>query len=82
MIKATFNQRDGRPTLLLGLSFANLDKLRAAPGDSFIKVDGREVGNSHDIWIVAGETEAHLANLIAPGIGADTKVHVSAKLKS
>ena len=33
MIKATLKQPNGRTLLAIGLSFGNLNKFRAAPGD-------------------------------------------------
>jgi hypothetical protein len=73
---------NGRPTLLLGLSFANLDKLRAAPGDDHIRISGHELHIPFDIIITAGRTEADLAAMVAPGIGPETKVSISGRLKN
>ena len=74
--------RDGRDLLAIGLSFGNLDKFRADPGDSYIKVDGREMGLSCDVIIFSGETEMALAELMKDLIGPETKVTVSDRLKS
>lgn len=81
MMKATV-KLDGRTMLMLGLSFNNLDKLRAEPRDTFIKIDGKTMGLPIDVMIFSGETEAHLAELIKNSIGPDTIVHVDPKLKS
>jgi hypothetical protein len=43
MIKAT-GTLNGRKTLMIGLSFGNLDRFRAEPDDTFIKIDGKEMG--------------------------------------
>ena len=74
MIKAMAKSSDGRNVLILGLSFGNLTKFREAPGDTFIRIDGRELKLPLDIVIFSGETEAHLANLMAEFVGPDTKV--------
>jgi hypothetical protein len=81
MLKATF-EKDGRTVLLVGLSFGNLERFRAEPGDTYIRIDGREMGLPIDVLIISGETEAHMHNLIANGIGPHTKVHVDPKLRS
>jgi hypothetical protein len=81
MIKATA-QMNGRTMLILGLSFKNLDKFRAEPGDTFIKIDGRQMDLPIDVMIFSGETEAHLANLVQNSVGPMTKVYVDPKLKS
>jgi hypothetical protein len=82
MIKATATGADGRSILVMGLSFGNLDKFRAAPGDSFIRIDGKEMGLPLDVMIFAAETDAHCAEAVSGGIGPDTKVHVDPRLKS
>ena len=82
MIKATAKAPDGRSILVIGLSFANLDKFRAEPGDTFIRIDGREMGLPIDVMIYSGETEAHLAKYIEGGLGPDTKVSVSGRQKN
>ena len=81
MIKATFD-KDGRTVLLLGLSFKNLDKFRAEPLDTFIRIDGREMDLPIDVMIISGETEAHMAETIKDSIGPVTKVHVSPRSRS
>lgn len=80
MIKAT-GRVNGRETLFLGLSFANLEKFRREPGDTFIHIDGKEVGTGFDVLIFSGETEAHCTETLAGGIGPQTKVRVSPKSK-
>jgi hypothetical protein len=82
MIKATVTTQKGRTQLMVGLSFGNLDKFRAKPGDTFIKIDGEEMGLPIDVVIFSGETEAHMQAILAPAIGPDTKLHIDPKLKS
>lgn len=59
----------GKQTLFLGLSFGNLDKFRADPADTYIHVDGKEIGIDIDIVIFSGETEADLVRTLAPRLG-------------
>ena len=75
MLKAK-GEIDGRPIFLIGLSFANLDRLRA---DQPIKFDGRDFGFDGDILIFAGATEAAMAESL--NIGPETVVHVDPRLK-
>jgi hypothetical protein len=82
MIKAIAHDGTGKSILVLGLSFANLDRFRAKPGDTFIRIRGDDVGLPVDIMIFSGETEAHCAETLKDGIGPDTKVNISPKLKS
>ena len=82
MIKAIAHGPDGRKILVIGLSFGNLDKFRTAPGDTFIRIDGKEMGLPLDVMLISGETEAHLAESLAGGIHPGTKVHVSPRSKS
>lgn len=65
MIKALVMDPGKRGVLMLGLSFGNLDKFRAMPLDTFIKVDGVQFGLPHDIIIFSGKTEADMTNLLA-----------------
>jgi hypothetical protein len=82
MIKATGKGPTGNDTLFIGLSFGNLDRFRAEPLDTFIKIDGKELGLPFDVMIFSGETEAHMADLMSAGFGPDTKVHVSRRSRS
>jgi hypothetical protein len=45
-------------------------------------IDGKEMGLDMDVMIISGETEAHLAETLAGGIGPRTKVYVSPRSKS
>jgi hypothetical protein len=78
-IKADFR---GRPSLILGLSHANLDKLRADGLDGHIHIDGKEMGCDHDIYITAAATEGDMLRAFQDGIQEGTKLHISEKLKS
>jgi hypothetical protein len=69
VIKGTATGADGRKLLMIGLSFCNLDRFRAEPGDTFIKIDGKEMQLPFDVVIFSGETEAHLQTLVAGSIG-------------
>lgn len=82
MIKASAKGKDGRLLLVLGLSYANLDKFRAEPGDTYIKVMGKELGIPVDVVIFSGETEAHCAETVQHLIGPDTHITMSERLKS
>jgi hypothetical protein len=82
MIKASAKGPDGRTILVIGLSFGNLDKFRAEPGDTFIKIDGRELGMSADVMIFSGKTEADCAGMIADLIEPQTTVTTSGRLKN
>lgn len=81
MIKATSTQPDGRTLLMLGLSFKNLDKFRAEPGDTFIKIDGKTMDLPIDILIFSGETEIHMERMVAPAVSEKTIVHIDPKLR-
>jgi hypothetical protein len=82
MIKASAKGRDGRAILVIGLSFGNLDKFRAEPGETYIKIDGREMGMSSDVMIFSGATEADCAETIKGFVGPKTKTTVSGRLKN
>jgi hypothetical protein len=82
MIKAIAVDGTGKSILVIGLSYANLDKFRKEPGDTFIRIRGAEVGLPVDIMIFSGETEAHCAKTLEFGIGPDTKVTISDRSKN
>jgi hypothetical protein len=81
MIKGVATDADGRQLLMIGLSFGNLDKFRELPGDTYIRIDGKEMDLPIDVMIFSGETEAHMHRLVAGAIGPDTKIHIDPKLK-
>jgi hypothetical protein len=81
MIKATA-EMDGRTVVMLGLSFGNLDKFRAEPGETYIRIDGKEMNLPFDILLFSGETEMKLMEMVSSFIGPDTKVHIDPKMKS
>jgi hypothetical protein len=82
MIKATGKGPTGNDTLHIGLSFGNLDRLRAQPLNTFIEIDGKEMGIPFDVVIFSGKTEADMAQAMGAAIGPDTKVVVDPRLKS
>lgn len=61
MIKATGSDKDGKPVLLLGLTYQNLKRLQA---DEPITFDGSPYGYQGKIMIFAGPTEASMARMI------------------
>jgi len=81
MIKATIDAPNGRKLLILGLSFANLDRFRAEPRDTMIKIDGKVLGLNFDIMIFSGETEALCTEVLEESIGRTTKILISPRLK-
>ena len=82
MIKAIGIGPKGNPTLFVGLSFGNLDKFRAGPLDSYILIDGNEVGLSHDVMVFSGKTEAEMAEMMSHGFGPETKITISKRSKN
>ncbi len=68
--------------VLLGLSHANLDRLRAEGLKGGIRIQGAELGIDVDIIITAAPTEAHMLDAIAEQIGPSTRVHIDQKMKS
>lgn len=82
MIKIKCEQKTGRPLILLGLSHANLDRLRAEGLKGRIGVDGAELGIDVDIWITAAETEQMMFDAFQDGIREGTKLHIDPRLKS
>jgi len=81
MIKAVAHV-NGRTVLILGLSFKNLDKFRAEPGETFIDIKGEDLNLPFDVMIFSGETEAHLHEMVKGNVGPDTIVHIDPKLRS
>lgn len=77
MIKA---RRDKK--VLLGLSHANLDRLRSDGLKGGIHVKGADIGIDVDIFITAAPTEAVLLEAMGGMIGPDTKLHIDKRLKS
>lgn len=68
MIKAVGSDEDGKPVLLLGLSYKNLKRLQA---DEPISFDGSTYGYPGRIMIFAGPTEESMARMIRntnPGV--------------
>ena len=81
MIKAkVFDEATGRNTLIIGLAFGNLSKLMANPLDSFIMIDGKEMGLSVDVIIFSGENEQQMAATFGPLINKETQIIIDPKL--
>lgn len=83
MIKAAAKGADGRDVLLIGLSHANLDRLRADGLDGAIKIEAKD-GWPVTILITAAPTEADIANALIGSdlVGPDTKINIDPKLKT
>jgi hypothetical protein len=62
-------QRNGRETLIFGLSHMNLERLKE---DMPIHIHGEEMSIPYDIVIFAGETEEAMAEMVA---NPDTIIH-------
>jgi len=82
VVKISAKGKDGRMVVVLGLSYRNLDKLRADGLNGFIKVQGHELGIDCDVLITSAETEAAIAEAFKDMIGPQTDVRISDKLKS
>lgn len=78
-LKATAGDRQ---IIVLGLSHANLDRLREQGLRGKIVVDGAEMGLDADIWITAAPTESAMMDAFGSAIGPDTKVHIDRRFKS
>lgn len=68
MIKARGTNEKGKPLLLLGLSFGNIERLM---DDKPIRFDGTPYGFQGEIMIMAGKDEQAIARKIA---GPETMV--------
>ena len=62
MIKAKGLSATGRETVLIGLSYGNLERFRKQPMDTFIRIEGAEMELPFDILIFSGRTEAEMAD--------------------
>jgi hypothetical protein len=62
MIKATGKQANGRNVLFIGLSFANLERFRESPMNTFIPINGVEIGLPFDVIVFSGKTEKEMAD--------------------
>jgi hypothetical protein len=82
MIKALGTDSHGRKLLLLGLSFANLERFKQQPLDTFIRIAGAEMGLDFDVMLISGATEADMAAVVSNALTPDAKVHVDDRLKS
>jgi hypothetical protein len=80
MIKAR-GTSNGRDTVFIGLSFGNLDRFRAQPMDTFIKIDGSEMDLPYDIMIFSGETETQMGDWMTESLSPGAVVHISKRSK-
>jgi hypothetical protein len=71
----------GGEVVILGLSHANLDRLRADGLNGYIKIDGKELGLPCDIIITAAPTERDMLEAFSAGIKAGTKLHIDKRFK-
>lgn len=74
MIKAT-GMFNGRRCVVLGLSFGNLKKFRDEPMDTFIKIDGEQIGLNKDIILFSGRTEDEMAGLLMKALTGDAAIY-------
>jgi hypothetical protein len=75
MIKATVVTQEGKLSLLvIGLSFGNLNKFLKQPGDTYIKINGKEINVDFDVLLFSGRTEAEMETMMKQFIGPNTKV--------
>lgn len=81
MMKATATAADGRTIVVLGLSHANLERLRQQGLSGFINVAGHDLGIPFDVMITAAPTERDLLEAFQQLIGPDTKLHIDKRLK-
>jgi hypothetical protein len=80
MIKA-MGSSGGRKVLILGLSHDNLDRLRADGLNGHILIAGAEIELPFDIHITAAATEDAIVRALMPGVGPQTTVHVSDRVR-
>jgi hypothetical protein len=78
-IRATVGDR---PTIIIGLSHANLDRLRQDDLRGAIVINGAELGITADIWITAATTEGAMMEAFGDLVGPETKVRIDPRLKS
>jgi hypothetical protein len=78
-IKATIGDRE---LLVIGLSHANLDRLRSDGLTAKIAIDGKELGLNVDIWITAAADEGVMMRAFQEGITEGTKLHIDKRFKS
>lgn len=83
MIKFTFEGKDGRTHLGLGISRENVTRLIAGKPILVELPEMREgLAIDGNIMIHFGETERQLQDAVAEFIGPETKVTIDPKLKS
>jgi hypothetical protein len=80
MIKFTADQGNGRTLLGIGLSFKNLKKFHDEAGDTYIRINGADMGLPVDILIFSGVTEQAMARQMADLIGPETQVNIDPRM--
>jgi hypothetical protein len=73
---------NGRKVLVLGLTYGNLDRFITQPRDTFIRINGKEIGLPVDVMIFSAESDAMAAEFMQQFVGPDTAVHVDPRLRS
>lgn len=73
MIKAMAEGKNGRKTMIIGLSRENLRRFLDEMGDTHIIVSGAEMSVDLDILIFSGETEVEMARVISQPETEETK---------
>lgn len=72
MIKATGVDGEGKKIVIFGLSFENIERLKA--GDP-ISIDLAEMGMEGRAYIFAGPDEAVMQAWLTPAFGPETKIY-------
>lgn len=80
MIRIMFTEKSGDNTLLIGLSHANLTRLREQGLAGFVKIDlDKPV---HKVLVTAASTELEMMASLQEFIGPNTELTIDPKLKS
>lgn len=82
MLKAIATSSGGKKVLVIGLTFKDLELMRAHPMDDHIRIEGAEIGLAVDVMMFVGPDDAARASAVGGGIGPNTRVHISDKLKN
>jgi hypothetical protein len=82
MMKVSASWKNGRRLVMLGLSHANLDRLRKDGLRGYIEIKAEELHIGCDIIITAAETEQVMMEAFAQLIGEGTEVKIDERLKS
>ena len=80
MLKAT-GVMNGRKTVMIGLSFGNLDRFKAEPMDTFIQISKEQLGIDHDIVIFSGRTEHEMADWVTGQMAKGATLKIPKNMK-